>query len=115
MTNAEHIENELQLLGVTKRYSGYKQAVFAIELVLENDDCLQHVTDGIYRVVAERCSCGQFCIERNIRTVSHVAWKNNRPRLKAIARYPLFSPPSASEFISILAAHIQRSQNTLGV
>lgn len=110
MTNAERIENELQILGITKRYRGYKQVRFAIELALENDDRLQNVTEKIYKVVAEQCSCGQSCIERNIRTVSNIAWRMNRPRLREISRYPLFAPPSASEFISIMSAHLHRSQ-----
>ncbi|MCI9120620.1 MAG: hypothetical protein HFG00_03715 [Oscillibacter sp.] len=106
----EHIENELQLLGITKRYRGYRQAVLAIELAMENEENLQNVTGRIYKTVAVHCGCAQSCIERNIRTISRVAWKANCPRLKQIARFPLYAPPAASEFISILATHLQRTQ-----
>ncbi len=113
METTERIERELQLLGITKRYRGYRQTAIAVELVLENEECLYNVTELIYGVIARRCSCGSFCIERNIRTVSQRAWKTNRPRLNQIAGYPMFASPAASEFISILAAHIQRSQQLL--
>lgn len=113
METMEQIERELQLLGITKRYHGYRQAAIAIELALENEECLYNVTGLVYKTVALRCSCGQSCVERNIRTVSQKAWKTNRPRLKQIAGYPMFAPPTASEFISILAAHVQRSQHIL--
>lgn len=115
MTNAERIENELQLLGITKRYAGYRQSVLAIELALEDDSRLLKMTDEIYYVMAQRCSCGQTCIERNIRTVSRVAWTNNRSRLRQLVRYPIYAPLSASEFISILTAHLQRSPDALSV
>ncbi len=109
MGTMEQIEREIQLLGITKRYRGYRQTAFSVELVLENEDCLYNVTEQIYQVVARRCSCGSSCIERNIRTASHTAWRMNLPRLRLIAGYPISAPPSASEFISILATYIQRT------
>ena len=65
METMERIERELQLLGITKRYHGYRQAAIAVELALENEECLYNVTEMVYKNVALRCSCGQSCIERN--------------------------------------------------
>lgn len=108
MTTRERIQNELQLLGITKRYRGYTQVLLAIELEMENEECLQNVTEQVYKVVAGRCSCDPSCVERNIRTVSHVAWKANRARLRTIAGYPLYAFPAAAEFISLMTAYLQR-------
>ena len=110
MTIMERIENELQLLGITRRYLGYRQTALAVELAIEDESRLHNITGRIYSVIGERCACKEGCIERNIRTASQVAWKTNRPRLRRIAGYPLYAPPSASEFIAILVSHLQRSQ-----
>lgn len=112
MTTRECIQNELQRLGITKRYRGYTQVLFAIEMALENEECLQNVTERVYKVVASQCRCDPSCVERNIRTISHVAWKTNRTHLRNIAGYPLYAFPAASEFISIMTAYLQRARET---
>ena len=106
-------EAEFRLLGISKRYRGYKQALMALELVLADEDCMYNITQRVYRPVADRCSCGRFCIERNIRTISRQAWRSNRARLRQIAGYPLPAPPSASEFLSIMAAYFLREEPPL--
>ena len=109
MTDMFRICNELQSLGITPNYKGHRQAAIAILLALENEGRLDHVIKDIYWEVADRIGCGRSDIERNLRTVSHRAWKVCRPRLESIARYHLYAPPSASEFISIMTAYIKRS------
>ena len=105
------IEDELRALGVTKKYRGYAQAVLAIELVLEDVSRLLNMTKEVYWRVAELCDCGRSDIERNLRTISHRAWKVNPDRLEEIAGYPLSTSPTASELITILASHIHRAQS----
>ncbi len=108
MSISNRIQDELHALGITKRYHGYTQIICAIELALENENRLMDVTKQIYWVVADACACSRSCVERNIRTISHVAWKTNPARLKEIAGYPLTASPASSEFISIMVAHLQR-------
>ncbi len=103
------IQNELHALGITKRYHGYAQVICAIKLALEDENRLMDVTKQIYWAVSDACACSHSCVERNIRTISHVAWKTNPARLKALAGYPLAASPAASEFIAIMVAHIQRT------
>ena len=109
MTDILRILDELQALGITANYAGYMQAALAIEFALEDEDRLTHVTKEIYWPVADFIGCKRCDIERNIRTVSHRAWKLSRKRLLKIARYELPAAPTASEFISILVSHIRRS------
>ncbi len=109
MADIFRIYDELQSLGITANYAGYKQAALAIEFALLDEDRLNHVTKEIYWPVADSVGCKRCDIERNIRTVSHRAWKVGRKRLIEIARYNLPAAPTASEFISILASHIRRS------
>ena len=112
MADMLRIYDELQALSITANYKGYRQAALAISLALENEDRLDHVIKEIYWDVADQIGCDRSDIERNLRTVSHRAWKVCRSRLQTIAHYPLSAPPSASEFIAILAVHIKRTQFT---
>lgn len=106
--NYFHICQELQSLGVTANYKGYKQTALAIQLALQNEDRLNNVTKELYWAVAAQIGCGQSSVERNIRTAAQVAWKSNPARLQELAGYPLTASPSASELIAILAAHFLR-------
>ena len=106
--NYFHICQELQSLGVTANYKGYKQTALAVQLALQNEDRLNNVTKELYWAVAAQIGCGKSSVERNIRTAAQVAWKSNPARLQALAGYPLAASPAASELIAILAAHFQR-------
>ena len=110
MSDLLQISDELLSLGVTVNYKGCKQAALAVSLALEDENRLYCVTKEIYWKVADMLGCDRYDVERNIRTVSRRAWKVCRPELQTMARYPLPVPPSASEFIAILTAHIRRTQ-----
>ncbi len=102
------IRDEFRRLGITKRYHGYRQALLAIELAVEDEARLLRVVEQIYGAAAEQCGCGACCVKRDIRTIIYRAWAVNPDRLKGLAGYPLYAPPSVSEFISVMAAHVQR-------
>ena len=108
-----HIEDELRAIGITPRYHGYAQAVLAIGLVLEDDARLGSVMKEVYWEVADRCGCSRYAVERNLRTISHRAWRTAPERLREIAGYPLSASPTASELIAILALYIQRRDAVL--
>lgn len=104
-----YIELTLQKLHIRKRYHGYRLLSAATALALEDENRLLDVRDKIYRPVAERYGCNISNVERNIRTVSVRAWNDDRENLCQIAKYPLPSPPSASELIEIIMNYIQRT------
>lgn len=103
------VQDTLQALGITRNYRGCLRAAAAIELVLEDEDRLEAVTKEIYLEVAQRCHCNWYAVERNIRTVVQRAWHVNRPLLTQMAGYPMDAPPTASEFIAIVANYIRRA------
>lgn len=105
----KQIDTRLQKLGITKKYNGYFLLKSAVELALEDDFRLQSVMKEIYKPVAEMHSCNFCCVERNIRTVLFTAWNSCSNELIRMARFQLPQPPSVSEFISIIASDIQRS------
>lgn len=107
------IEEELQMLGITKNYKGYSQLKFAVERALEDEFRLQSISKEIYRPVAEKCGCPYYTVERNIRTITHKIWNTNQHRLCEIAGYIPNGEPSVSELISIIVTDIQRRKTAL--
>ena len=71
----------LRALGITRNYDGYRLILAAVQLAVEDEDCLRLVTKEIYRPVFILCYCPLANVERNIRTVVFRAWKVNRPLL----------------------------------
>jgi two-component system response regulator (stage 0 sporulation protein A) len=102
------IEKILRKLGVGSNYSGYRATIIAVKRVVSEPDRILYVTKELYPEVAHQCGCSIYSVERNIRTASHVAWRRNRELLVKIAQYPMSAPPSASQFIDILAAYMTR-------
>jgi len=103
------IKDTLRSLGITTNYYGFHGVLSAVELVLEDGDRLQSVTREIYWAVAEKSGCKRAAVERNIRTVVQRAWRINPRLLINMAGYPLNEPPTASEFIEIVANYVERN------
>ena len=104
------IEIILRKLGIVSTYKGYKAAVIAVSLALENEDRLHSITKDIYAETARRMNATPSPIEKNLRTVARRAWGVNRTDLERMAGYRLLAPPSVSEFLDILFNYIQRSR-----
>ena len=104
------IKTTLQKLGITCNYAGYKQLVLAIELALEDEHRLCSITQQIYWVVADQTFSSRRNVERNFRTVIFRAWKTNSQLLRDIAGFPLFSPPSVSQFLAIMVTYLKRTE-----
>ena len=102
---AARVYGVLYRLGVTAKYAGFFQTSFAIELAMGQPESLQLVTKWLYPAVARRYNTNWRCVERNIRTVSELAWRRNRALLEELAQRPLPVRPTATEFLAILAAH----------
>lgn len=115
MTLEEQIYAELLVMGITRRYRGCTQVCIATVLAMQDAERLHDITEQIYKVVASRCGTRVSNVERNIRTVCQRAWRINRRRMSELAGYPLYAPPAVSDFISILATHMQRTQHTADV
>ncbi|MGN0794237.1 MAG: sporulation initiation factor Spo0A C-terminal domain-containing protein [Aristaeellaceae bacterium] len=102
------IHELLLTLGIGRQYLGHGITVEAISMVIEDENCLLCVKQGIFMPIAERRNCDWRTIERNIRTVIHRAWTHNADRLMAYAVYPLKREPTVTEFLDILSSYIMR-------
>ena len=89
-------------LGVSANYTGFFQTIRAIELCRTEPERLLLVTKRVYPEVAGQCGTSWTAVERNIRTVCGIAWKNNRPLLEQLAHRPLLKKPHNAQFLAIL-------------
>lgn len=105
-TETAEIHNILYRLGITAKYRGFFHASYAIALVVNQPDRLLMVTKWLYPEVAKQFETSWNCVERNIRTVANLAWKNNRDFLEVMACMPLSKKPTPSQFLGILASYI---------
>ena len=104
------IQDTLRPLGITCCYKGYNHTIYAIELAVKDDTCLEAVVKEVYMKTASHFKCKWTSVERNIRTVVLRAWKTDSNLMCQMAGYNLSAPPAASEFIAIISSYIQRSQ-----
>ena len=87
------IYNLLYQLGVTANYIGFYHITYAVLLCIERPDCLRLVTKRLYPEVAKQYGTNWKAMERNIRTVNDIIWRENRPLLEALARRHLEQKP----------------------
>ncbi|MDD6049957.1 MAG: sporulation initiation factor Spo0A C-terminal domain-containing protein [Clostridiales bacterium] len=102
------IINDLRALGIGRQYLGYHVTIQAVEMVLEDENRLLCIKQGVFVPLAEEQQCDWRTVERNIRTIIHRAWTVNRPYLSELAGYPLQQEPTVTEFVEILSAHLLR-------
>ena len=89
-------------LGISANYTGFFQTACAVELCREDPKRLHQITKWIYPEVAKKCQTNWRAVERNIRTVCGVAWRNNRHFLEQLGRRPFSQRPSNGQFLAIL-------------
>lgn len=103
----------MRRLGITANYTGYFHASHAVMLSAREPERLLLITKWVYPDVAKHYRTTWRSVERNIRTVSRLAWETNRPELERMAQHPLPARPSAGVFLAILAAQAQQ-EHTAG-
>ena len=106
----EQIIDVLRPLGLTERYRGYPILIEAVNQTITNGKSKFPLVQNLYSSIAEEYGFPVHCVERNIRTLAHRAWKVNPGYLQELAGYPLKGPPTVSEFIDILASHVLRQR-----
>ena len=98
-------------LGISANYAGFFQTAYAVELCLAEPERLLLVTKLVYLEVARRYGTNCGAVERNIRTVCGVAWKNNRRLLEQLAHKPLPQKPRNTQFLTILLYSLSMYQS----
>lgn len=106
----------LHQLGIGKSYSGYDYIQYAIELIEQDESVLAGITKILYIDIAREFHTSDICVERNIRKVIEVIWKqseiNKTLILKIFGSKFMTSKPSNKEFLELLYEYI-KSHNLL--
>lgn len=100
-------------LGVTANYTGFFHTAYAVSLCAEQPDRLLLVTKWLYPEVAKQYGTNWKAVERNIRTVGCIIWRENRPRLERLARRPLAQKPRSAQMLAILASSVDTGPLTV--
>ena len=96
----------LYQLGVTANYTGFFHAACSVSLCAEQPDRLLLVTTWLYPEVAKQYNTNWKAVERNLRTVGCIIWRENRPLLERLARRSLTQKPSTAQLLAILSASL---------
>ena len=79
---------------------------YAVSLCVEQPDRLLLVTKWLYPEVAKQYSTNWKAVERNIRTVSCIIWRENRPLLEDMAHRHLEQRPRNAQMLAILVSSL---------
>lgn len=110
---AAEIYDLLYRLGVTANYTGFFHTAYAISLCIEQPDRLLLVTKWLYPEVAKQYNTNWKAVERNIRSVSVIIWRENRPLLEHLAHRSLSKKPRTTQLLAILASSLNSSGSTI--
>lgn len=96
----------LYRLGVTANYTGFFHTAYAVSLCTARPDRLLLVTKWLYPEVAKQYGTNWKAVERNIRTVNDIIWRESRPLLEELAHRHLKQKPRNAQLLAILAASL---------
>ena len=92
----------LRRLRVTADYKGFYYTACAVTLCMERPDRLLLVTKWLYPEVAKRYATNWKAVERDIRTVNGIIWRESRPLLEQMSHASLTGKPCAAQLLGIL-------------
>lgn len=105
--NKSKIKEILWDFGVGNKYRGFQYCIYSLELAMESPDRLNCITKSIYPDVAKKYKTGVNCIERDIRTVAEVVWKNGGKEFFCdITGEELEKRPTNAKFLEMLMHYI---------
>lgn len=99
----------LYRLGITENYKGFRYAAYAAALCALEQDRLLLVTKLLYPDVARHFGTTWQAVERDLRTVVHIAWTHNPEFLLHLSQSPLNQKPQCAQFLAILSRSLHSS------
>lgn len=107
--DSNEIHKLLTHLGADIHYIGYRYTEHALLMMKEDEQCIHSVTKCLYPVIAKRYQTSCQAVERNIRTLSLVAWRSEPLLLQKLAGHTLDKRPTSSQFLAILFAYLSKN------
>ena len=96
----------MERLGITLNYKGFYYAVYAVCLAVEKPERLLLVTKWLYPEVARYYETTVNAVERDIRTVVGIIWRENRKALEEIFRCRITAKPTVSQFLAMITSYL---------
>lgn len=96
----------IRRFGATSKYKGYFYVAEAVHISMEIQERPFKITKDIYPVLARKFKSTPSNVEHNIRTLINLCWVNHKDVLEEIAGCTMYSKPTNSEFIDILAYYL---------
>lgn len=109
MLDVSEIYDILYRLGITAESSGFFHTAYAVRLAMQQPERMMYVTKWLYPDVAAFYNTNWRAVERNIRRIARVSWKNNPLLICEIGMHQQYSKPTPARFIGILAAYLTRN------
>lgn len=103
-SSQQNIQRILRRLGATENYTGFFPTVYAVQLSMGDPERLHLITKLVYLDVAWRYGTTWKAVERNMRTIVSVIWRNNPLLLSELAGFPLASKPNNASFLAIVSS-----------
>jgi len=106
----------LHQLGIGKSYKGYDYILCGIRLISQDESLLHCITKVLYIDIAKEHHTSGTCVEKNMRTIIEVIWRNTQENQQLIlnifgTRYAS-TKPSNKEFLELLYEYV-KSYNIL--
>ena len=102
------IHQLLYSLGLTAEHTGFFHSAYAILLVCRDPERLRAATKILYPETADHYHTTWCSVERNIRYVIDLLWRDHPNRISRMAGYPILRKPTPRKFLSLSAASIER-------
>lgn len=99
----QNIQRLLRRLGATENYTGFFPMAYAVQLSIADPGRLRLITKLIYLDVARQYGTTWKAVERNMRTIISVVWRNNPQMLSKLAGFHLDRKPNNASFLAIVS------------
>lgn len=109
------ITNTLDSFGVSRSYTGYSYVVYALMLILEDNERMECITKALYLDVAKHFRTTWSCVEKNIRTIVNHVWNSHNAELIEIIfnRSGLGRKPTNKEFLKYMYDYVIQFENEM--
>ena len=108
------LQELLLYIGCPPNLYGYNYIVYAMELIMENPDCIHHITKGLYIDVAKHFHTTPERVERAIRHSISVTWTYGNKEILNSMFYNYIKPnrgiPTNSIFLARLYIYITNTK-----
>lgn len=98
-------------LGITANYKGFYYLSSAVHMCALQPQRLTRVTKYVYPQVAKQYGTNGKAVERSIRTVSDIAWEQNRNSLEQLACRKLPYKPGNGQLLAILTQSLRSARH----